>query len=113
MKKYLPGAQTTCIVIWAHVVRKVASLLSVVMLVDVVGVMSVVDVGVDRSSGGGEVMLWLAREYVRQSCSPAVARRRYAGHEDVALQHMTSWSCLCLPKRKWHHFARSFPQQPA
>jgi hypothetical protein len=74
MKKYLPGAQTTMHVVWARVVRKVARLLSVVMLADVVGVMSVVDVGVDGSSGGGGVMSWLAREYARhRSRSPAVA----------------------------------------
>jgi len=64
MKKYLPGAQTTCIVIWARIVHKVAHLLSVVMLADIMGVMSVMDVGVDGSGGGGGVMLWLAREYM-------------------------------------------------
>jgi hypothetical protein len=46
----------------------------VVMLADVVGVMSVVDVGVDGSGGGGGVMSWLAREYARhRSRSPAFA----------------------------------------
>lgn len=98
MKKYLPGAQTTMHIVWARVVRKVARLLSVVMLADVVGVMSVVDVGVDGSSGGGGVMSWLAREYARRSRSPAVAGRRYAGHEDVALQRVEDHKQLAASK---------------